>query len=127
MTVPVLDAGALVALERNDRGVWAILRLSAASSIDVIVPSTALAQVWRGTRSQALLGKALRHCVIAPFDPLAREAGVLCGRARTSDVCDAHVALVASERGEVLLTSDVSDMRHLLRVIGTRAPTILRC
>ena len=47
----VLDAGALIALERNDRAIWAALKLVAQGS-DVIVPSTALAQVWRGTGAQ---------------------------------------------------------------------------
>jgi hypothetical protein len=45
----VLDAGALIALERNDRSIWAALKLAVSQGSDVIVPSTALAQVWRGT------------------------------------------------------------------------------
>lgn len=128
LPVPVLDAGALVALERNDRRVWAVLKAAAASSVDVLVPATALAQVWRGGSRQALLGRALDHCVVASFDVRAREIGELCGRARITDVCDAHVALVASEEGDALITSDVADMRHLLRVIGRRRkPMIVRC
>ncbi len=127
MTVPVLDAGALVALERNDRSAWAVLELAASRSIDVVVPSTALAQVGRGTRRQALLGKALDHCVIADFDSRAREVGVLCGHARTSDICDAHVAIVAATVGDVLLTSDVDDLDHLLRAYGKQRPVLVRC
>ncbi len=125
MTVPVLDAGGLSALERNDRRAWATLKLAALAGVDVLIPSTALAQVWRGTRRQALLGKALHHCVVAEFDPLSRDVGALCGKARTSDVCDAHVALVASEKGDLLVTSDVEDLTHLLTVCGKRRPRIL--
>jgi len=127
VSVPVLDAGALVALERNDRRVWAALKLAASRSIDVLVPSTALAQVWRGAPAQARLARALQHCVVAAFDPHARDVGVLCGRTRTKDICDAHVAIVAAGRGDVLWTSDVSDMRRLLGSASRRRPVIVRC
>lgn len=123
----VLDAGALIALERDSRALWAALRLAAESEIDVVVPAAALAQVWRGTRTQARLAIALRSCVIASFDASARAIGELCGRTRTHDVCDAHVALVASARAGVLYTSDPRDMRRLLSALGGQRPTIITC
>ncbi len=123
----VLDSGALIALERNDRAMWAALKLAALAGSDVLVPSTALAQVWRGSATQAMLSRALRYCLIASFDAVARAVGVLCGRSGTSDICDAHVAIVAATRGDVLYTSDSSDMRRLLTAHGARAPTIVRC
>jgi hypothetical protein len=64
----ILDAGALIALERNDRTVWAALKLAALNGEDVVVPTTVLAQVWRGRASQALLAQALQHCVLESFD-----------------------------------------------------------
>ena len=127
MSAVVLDTGALIALERNDRALWSVLRLTASVGADVVVPSTALAQAWRATPAQAQLAKALQHCVIAPFDPLARAVGELCGRARTKDVCDAHVALVAAAHAGVLYTSDPGDLRHLLGVHGKKTPRIVRC
>ncbi len=123
----VLDAGALIALERNDRAIWAALKLAVAQGSDVIVPSTALAQVWRGTGAQAQLAKALQFCVVASFDPVARRVGELCGRSKTNDICDAHVALIASHHGEYLYTSDVQDMRRLLAACGDKRPAIVRC
>ncbi|MBI2896424.1 MAG: twitching motility protein PilT [Deltaproteobacteria bacterium] len=114
-------------MERNDRGMWAALKLAALEGTDVVVPSTALAQVWRGTRGQARLAQALRHCVIAPFDALAREVGELCGRARTSDICDSHVAIVAATRGDVLYTSDPQDLRVLILAYGAGRPVIVSC
>ncbi len=123
----VLDAGALIALERNDREMWAALKVAALSSSDVVVPSAALAQVWRGTASQAQLAKALRHCVIASFDELARAVGELCGNAKTADVCDAQVAIVAAARADVLYTSDPGDMRRLMVARGAKLPVIIRC
>jgi predicted nucleic acid-binding protein len=123
----VLDSGALIALERNDRAMWATLKLAASRVDDVLVPSTALAQVWRGTRAQARLAKALQHCVIASFDDVARAVGELCGRTRTADICDAHVAIVAATHGDVLYTSDPGDMRRLTAASGRRRPVIVPC
>ena len=123
----VLDAGALIALERNDRAMWSRLLVAASSEQTVLVPSTALAQAWRGRASQARLSQALAHCEIAPFDPVARAVGELCGRAKTTDLCDAHVALVAATSGDILCTSDPDDMAKLLAACGDRRLTILRC
>jgi predicted nucleic acid-binding protein len=123
----VLDSGALIALERNQRAMWTVLKRAAILSEDVLVPSTVLAQVWRNTPTQARLAAALQFCVIASFDAVAREVGVLCGRTRSSDICDAHVAIVAHEHGDVLYTSDPNDLRKLVVAIPGRRPKILRC
>ena len=127
MSSLVLDAGALIALERDDRSVWVALKNAALSDDDVIVPSTALAQVWRGSRNQARLSLALQHCVVAPFDTIVRRVGELCGQAGTSDICDAHVAWVAATQGDVLYTSDPSDLRRLIAVCGRRRPLLVVC
>lgn len=123
----MLDAGALVALERNDRPMWARLKVAAASNVEVLVPSTVLAQVWRNAPSQARLAHALAYCRIAPFDAVARTVGELCGASSTADICDAHVAVVAGTSGDVLCTSDVSDLTRLLAAFGKRRPTLVRC
>jgi predicted nucleic acid-binding protein len=123
----VLDSGALIALERNDRPVWAALKVAASKSHDVLVPSAALARVWRGTASQARLSRALQHCVIASFDAVARRVGELCGKTSTTDICDAQVAVVAALHGDVLYTSDPVDMRRLVAAFGKRTPAIVRC
>jgi hypothetical protein len=65
-------------------------------------------------------------CELAPFDPVARAVGELCGRARTTDICDAHVAIVATQ-AEVLYTSDPDDMRRLLSALGRQRPVVVRC
>jgi predicted nucleic acid-binding protein len=127
MTRLVLDAGGLIALERNDRSLWAALKVAATKNGDVLVPSTALAQAWRGVAKQAMLARAIENCVIVSFDDVAKAVGELCGRTRTRDICDAHVALVASLRGDVLYTSDPDDLEPLVRACGRRRPTILRC
>jgi hypothetical protein len=123
----VLDAGALIALERDDRRLWADVKLAARAGEDVLVPTTVLAQVWRGRPTQARLHRALHLCALAPFDAVARAVGELCGRMRTSDICDAHVAIVTAAHGDALYTSDPEDMRRLIAACGRRRPAIVRC
>ena len=101
MTALVLDTGALIALDRNDRTVWAMLRNAADDSAQVSVPAGVIAQAWRGGSRQALLPRALTHCDEVPLEgPLARATGLLCGRAGTADIVDASVALVAAAATE---------------------------
>jgi predicted nucleic acid-binding protein len=123
----ILDAGALIALERNDRAVWAALKLAALAGEDVAVPTAVLAQVWRGRASQALLSQALQHCVLEPFDAVAKAVGELCGKAGTADICDAHVAIAATVAGGTLYTSDTKDLRRLIAARGGTAPVVVRC
>jgi hypothetical protein len=130
VTTIVLDAGALIALDRNDRGTWALLRIAADCASIVSVPAGVIAQVWRHGPRQALLSRALMHCDEITLDgSLARAAGQLCARARTADVIDATVALAAagSANGDepvTVVTSDPGDIRHLLAVLATRAQLI---
>jgi hypothetical protein len=52
--------------------------------------------------------------LVPPLDQvLAEAAGVLCGRAGTSDVIDASVVLVAKRERAVVVTRDVNDLRAL--------------
>lgn len=75
----------------------------------------------------AVLARILDVCVIAPFNPLARRVGELCGKAKRSDICDAHVALLASiEDVEAVYTSDPADIKHLLEVCGF-PDRVVRC
>lgn len=123
MTALVLDAGALIALDRNDRSVWAMLRNAADDSAQVSVPAGVVAQAWRDGSRQALLARALTHCDEVPLEgSLARATGLLCGRAGTADIVDASVALIAAARSQTgpaaLVTSDPADLRHLLQTLG---------
>lgn len=121
----VLDAGALIALDNNDRRMWTELK-AAATAADVVVPLGALAQAWRGGGRQARLSQALVGTTPASFDDLAYDAGVLCARSDRSDVIDASVALVAARPPTLALyTSDKSDMDHLLATIGGHRPIVV--
>jgi predicted nucleic acid-binding protein len=116
MTGLTLDAGALVAVERNDRFVASLLAVARRDGHVIAIPAGALGRVWRDGRRQARLARLLAasNVSVEPLDEIgAREAGQLCGLRGTSDVIDASVALCARARGDRLVTSDVDDFRRL--------------
>ena len=111
-----LDAGALIAFERNHRPLVALLVRSLELGLPVAVPAGAVGQVWRDGRRQARLARLLGadEIEIVPLDDQrARAAGQLCGLTGTSDVIDASVVLCASERGHSIATSDATALRRL--------------
>jgi predicted nucleic acid-binding protein len=112
----VLDAGALIALERGDPRMRALARLSADSDGRLIVPAPVLAQVWRDGRRQvrlaALLGAASTEVDVLD-EAGAKAAGVLCGRSGTRDVVDASVVVAARVNGAPVVTSDPDDLRRI--------------
>ncbi len=112
MTV-VLDSGALIALDRDERAMW--IRLKAAQIIGEVPVTHAgvVAQVWRGNPRQARLSRALKGIDVRPVDDrLGRAAGALLGAAGTSDVIDAAVVLLAND-GDDIITSDADDIARL--------------
>ena len=126
MTVLVLDAGALIAIDRNDRGVSAMLRVALDDGDEVQVPAGVVAQTWRGGARQANLARTLRRCEEVPLDSeVARAVGLLCRRAGTNDVIDASVAVAAataaSRDSVAVLTSDHDDLADLLSAVDVHA------
>jgi hypothetical protein len=113
----VLDAGALIAFERGDGRMRALVREALKEGVRLVISAGALGQAWRGSPRQAPLRALVkgRTTVVPVLDQvLAEAAGALCGRAGTSDVIDASVVLVARrERAAVVVTSDVVDLRRL--------------
>lgn len=111
-----LDAGALIAFERNDRRVVALLARAIARDYELIVPAGVVGQVWRDGRKQSRLARLLATDeleVESLHDLRAREAGQLCGARRTSDVIDASVVLCAREHGHTVVTSDPDGLERL--------------
>ena len=110
----VLDAGALVAVERGDRDTVALLKAELVAGRAPLTHGGVVGQVWRGGAGrQANLARLLPALEIVPLDDaLGRRAGVLLGRARTADVVDAAVVLLAVD-GDLILTSDPRDLRAL--------------
>jgi rRNA-processing protein FCF1 len=112
----VLDTGALIAFERGDARIRALVREALRTGARLVIPAGVLGQAWRGTARQAPLRALVKGptTVVPALDQvLAEAAGVLCGRAGTSDVIDASVVLVARRERASVITSDVDDLRHL--------------
>lgn len=121
MAALVFDAGALIALDRGDRAVGALVTAAARNGTDAVTSSACIAQVWRDPARQARLAKALAGFLELPLDPLSsRRCGLLLADARTSDIADAALALLIQD-GDTVLTSDPRDIEHLLEVTGTNA------
>jgi hypothetical protein len=116
----VLDAGALVGVDRDDREVVALLVAARRAGWSLRTNANVVAQVWRDDRGrQVHLGRFLRSVEVrAVDDAIGRAAGVLLARAGTRDVVDATVVLMAAS-GDQILTSDRGDIANLLAVTAT--------
>ncbi|MFN7920787.1 MAG: hypothetical protein U0Q16_11855 [Bryobacteraceae bacterium] len=111
-----LDTGALIALDRGDKRLIALLRLALDNGCVFRVPSGVVGQAWRDGRVQATLARFLRsdEVEVVPLDvELARSCGELCGATGTSDVIDASVVILARQRRDPIVTSDPHDLRRL--------------
>ena len=127
MNTLVLDAGALIAIDRDDRDVHKTVRDAHRMGVQVLTNSMAVAQVWRDSKGrQAELAKVLhglRVQAVTPDD--GRRAGELLEATGLSDAIDASVALLA-ETGDRILTSDPGDLRTLCEAAG-HTVTVIRC
>ena len=113
-----LDAGALIALDKGDGKMIALLSEALVQRRAFRVPSGVVGQTWRDGRRQANLARFLRAIeveVVALDDALARACGELCGVAGTNDVIDASVVIIARGRQDLIVTSDPDDIRRLDR------------
>jgi hypothetical protein len=110
----ILDSGALIALERNDRAMWRRLKLALLAEQVPLSHGGIVGQAWRGPGPrQALLAKALEGMEIRPLDrALGRAAGELLALAGRSDVVDAALVLLADD-GDQVVTSDTRDLEPL--------------
>ena len=112
----VLDAGALIALDRGDKRMIALLHTALAQGRTFRVPAGVVGQAWRDGRRQVTLARFLRsgEVEIIPLDEqLARACGELCSATNSADVIDASVVILARERRDPIATSDPNDLRRL--------------
>ncbi|MGH3565737.1 MAG: hypothetical protein ACRDRH_06830 [Pseudonocardia sp.] len=64
MTIVVLDAGALIALERRDTRMLALADLLHRNRRSAFVPAGVVAQVWRGSPRQHAVLSLIRTTVV---------------------------------------------------------------
>ena len=122
MTALILDAGALVAIDRGDRAMIARLQAAQQHGLELRSNATVVAQIWRDPHGrQVQLARLLRAVDLRAVDPeVGRAAGVLLGAADTSDPIDATVVLLATP-GDRILTSEPADLTRLARAASSRA------
>jgi len=123
----ILDAGALVAVDRGSRAMIARLRAAQQHGLDLRSNAMVIAQVWRDRHGrQAGLAQMLRAVDVRAVSPDdGRRAGVLLGMTGTSDPVDATVVLLASP-GDRIVTSDPQDLAALAEAAANRA-VIIAC
>lgn len=117
MTVGItLDAGGLIAVDRDNRSVIVLLSRATETGARITVPAGALAQAIRRPERQVRLAQLIRQPsadVVALDRVDATNVGRLLSASKTSDVIDAHVVICARRAQQQVLTSDPDDLRRL--------------
>jgi hypothetical protein len=112
-----LDAGALIAVERGNENLLALLERSLEREGAVVnVPAGALAQALRNPARQARLMRLLgrRQVRVASLDlATAYAAGMMLALRDANDAIDASVVICARRHEQPNVTSDVVDLRRL--------------
>ena len=120
----VLDSGALVALERNERPMWARLKAAQLAGDLPLTHAGVVGQVWRGGPRQARLSQALASIDVRALDErLGRAAGKLLADSGLADVIDAAVVLLAAD-GDEIVTVDLDDLEQLAVASGRHVELI---
>jgi hypothetical protein len=120
----VLDSGALVALERNERPMWTRLKAAQSSGELPVTHAGVLGQVWRGGKRQARLSQSLAGVDVRALDgPLGQAAGELLAATGLTDVVDAGVVLLSID-GDEIATLDREDFKQLVTASGRHVELI---
>ena len=97
---------ALIAIDERDRRVGAMLRVLQRDGVPVPTGASAVAQIWRHGRWQANLARVLAGVDTSALDhEAAKKVGELLGANRSTDLVDAHVALLVEPGGRVFRRS----------------------
>jgi hypothetical protein len=123
----ILDAGAMVAVDGDDRVMMSRLLAAQQHGLELRSNAMVVAQVWRDQRGrQVTLARLLRAVdVWAVNQSDGRNAGALLAVAGTNDPIDATVVLLARP-GDRILTGDPGDLTLLAEAAGNR-PLIVAC
>jgi hypothetical protein len=115
----VLDTGALIALERNDRAMWRRMKSALLLNEIPLTHGGVVGQAWRGRGPRStLLSLALAGIDIRAIDEsLGKRSGELLARTKKSDVIDAALVLLSTD-GDAIATSDPDDLKPLASAAG---------
>jgi len=106
------DTGALIALERRSQRMRDVLRRSVERRLKVTVSTAVLAEWWRGGGRERR--EILQSVDIEPLtEHIAKLAGEAIAAIEGATTVDAIVMASAAQRGDVVYTSDFSDLDKL--------------
>lgn len=112
-----LDTGALIALERRDKRMLALLEPALQHPDAMLhIPAGVLAQAFRDGARQVRLMRllGLAQARIVAFDArTAFAAGLLLGKRGCTDAVDASVVVCARVNRQSVVTSDPEDLHRL--------------
>jgi predicted nucleic acid-binding protein len=109
----IIDAGPFIVDGNSvNSRLWALIKRATERGDELHTTHPVMAQVWRDPARQANLARALRHFDVHPLDESVAVGRRLAATA-TSDVVDAHVAVVAERLGTFILTADRADFAKL--------------
>jgi predicted nucleic acid-binding protein len=114
----ILDSGAIIASERNDPTLAAILKAARKNRTPILAPATVVAETWRGPSTHARTAHLFGSVDGFPElnEQSARHVGALLAISKTAAIVDGNVVAIAiALRPATIVTSDVQDVTHLLQ------------
>jgi hypothetical protein len=121
----ILDAGALLAIARDEQAMAKRLRRAEHRGLRIVTHGGIIGQVWRGGGPrQARLARVLTCVEVRPLDDRAgRRAGALLAATHGHDVIDAALVLLAEDDGQIF-TTDAGDLAPLAEAAGLHVDLI---
>jgi predicted nucleic acid-binding protein len=106
------DTGALIALERRRQRMARVYATAVADGLPVTVPTVVVVEWWHGRSDvREMILRGVR--VEAMSGDLARLAGEALAAIPRASAIDAIVMASAARRGDVVYTSDITDLQRL--------------
>ena len=93
----ILDSGAIIASERNDPTLAAILKAARKNRTPILVPATVVAETWRGPSTHARTAHLFGSVDGFPElnEQSARHVGALLAISKTAAIVDGNVVAIA--------------------------------
>lgn len=112
MTGITFDTGALIGLELRKPRITRVFLAALQRAVPITVPTPVVIEWWRGRtdRREAILEEVITEPTTVA---LAERAGEALSIVKGATAIDALVMASASMRGDVVFTSDVSDLERL--------------
>ena len=109
----IIDAGPFIVDGENlNSRLWALIKRATERGDELHTTHPVLAQVWRQPARQANLARGVCYFDVHSLDESV-TIGCRLAETGTSDVVDAHLAVVAEGLGTFILTGDPDDMSRL--------------